>query len=177
MLNKQNIFLIGAMGAGKTTIGKQLAQELGREFMDTDLVIESRTGVSLAWIFDVEGEQGFREREQKIIDELTQKSNIVLATGGGSVILAENRSNLSARGVVVYLKTTLEEQLARMEKDKKRPLLLGVDDKAETLKELASERNTLYEEIADFVFRTDESSVKVIVDKIIQHLRSPANTD
>jgi len=176
MLNKQNIFLVGAMGAGKTTIGKQIASELGREFFDTDQVIEKRTGVSLAWIFDVEGEEGFRDREQKIIDELTQETNIVLATGGGSVLRVENRSNLSARGVVIYLKTTIDEQLARMEKDKKRPLLRDVDDKKEALKKLAEARNQLYEDVADFIFRTDEGSVKTIVDKIIQNLRTPANT-
>lgn len=171
MLDKQNIFLIGAMGAGKTTIGRYLAQELGRTFYDSDQVIEDRTGVSLTWIFDVEGEPGFREREVKAIDELTQYSNIVLATGGGSILKEINRQNLSARGVVIHLKTTVEQQMSRMEKDKKRPLLQNVDDKRSKLEEIAQTREELYEKIADLTFRTDESSIKTVAESILETLR------
>lgn len=171
MLNKQNVFLVGAMGAGKTTIGRYLASELGRKFYDSDLFIEVQTGVSLTWIFDVEGEEGFRERERKAIDELTQLSNIVLATGGGSVLSAENRSNLAARGVVIHLKTTIDEQLQRTEKDKKRPLLQNLSDKREKLEVFANEREKFYEEVADLTFRTDEASIKSVADKILQELR------
>ena len=172
MLDKQNIFLIGAMGAGKTTIGRYLAQELGRTFYDSDQVIEDRTGVSLTWIFDVEGEPGFREREIKAIDELTQYSNIVLATGGGSILKEINRQNLAARGVVIHLKTTIEQQMARMEKDKKRPLLQNIDDKRSKLEEMAQAREELYETIADLTFRTDESSIKTVAEAILETLRN-----
>lgn len=172
MLDKQNIFLIGAMGAGKTTIGRYLAQELGRTFYDSDQVIEDRTGVSLTWIFDVEGEPGFREREIKAIDELTQYSNIVLATGGGSILKEINRQNLAARGVVIHLKTTIEQQMTRMEKDKKRPLLQNIDDKRSKLEEMAQTREELYETIADLTFRTDESSIKTVAEAILETLRN-----
>jgi len=171
MLDKQNIFLVGAMGAGKTTIGKYLSQQLGRTFYDSDLEIERRTGVSLTWIFDVEGEAGFREREIKMIDELTQCSNIILATGGGSVLRDINRQNLSARGVVIHLKTTIEQQMLRMEKDKKRPLLQNIEDKRGTLEEMAKTREKLYEEIADLTFRTDENSIKTVAETILETLR------
>lgn len=172
MLDKQNIFLVGAMGAGKTTIGRYLAQELGRPFYDSDLVIEQRTGVSLNWIFDLEGEAGFREREIKIIDELTQCSNIVLATGGGSVLKETNRQNLSARGVVIHLKTTIDQQMVRTEKDKKRPLLQNLDNKRTKLEDMAQIREQLYEQIADLTFRTDESSIKNVAEEILETLRN-----
>ncbi len=123
MAEKRNIFLVGPMGAGKSTIGRQLAQQLNMEFFDSDQEIERRTGADVGWVFDVEGEAGFRDREEKIINELTEKQGIVLATGGGSVKSRETRNRLSARGVVVYLETTIEKQLARTQRDKKRPLL------------------------------------------------------
>ncbi|VTN12262.1 Shikimate kinase 1 [Raoultella terrigena] len=106
---KRNIFLVGPMGAGKSTIGRQLAQQLNMEFYDSDQEIEKRTGADVGWVFDVEGEDGFRDREEKIINELTEKQGIVLATGGGSVKSRETRNRLSARGVVVYLETTIEK--------------------------------------------------------------------
>lgn len=121
MAEKRNIFLVGPMGAGKSTIGRQLAQQLNMEFYDSDQEIEKRTGADVGWVFDVEGEDGFRDREEKIINELTEKQGIVLATGGGSVKSRETRNRLSARGVVVYLETTIEKQLARTQRDKKRP--------------------------------------------------------
>lgn len=118
MAEKRNIFLVGPMGAGKSTIGRQLAQQLNMEFYDSDQEIEKRTGADVGWVFDLEGEEGFRDREEKVINELTEKQGIVLATGGGSVKSRETRNRLSARGVVVYLETTIEKQLARTQRDK-----------------------------------------------------------
>ncbi|MGL4455841.1 MAG: shikimate kinase AroK, partial [Plesiomonas sp.] len=119
MAEKRNIFLIGPMGAGKSTIGRYLAQMLNMEFFDSDQEIERRTGADISWVFDVEGEEGFRVREEKVINDLTEKQGIVLATGGGSIQSRETRNRLSARGVVVYLETTIEKQLARTQRDKK----------------------------------------------------------
>ncbi|AMO80428.1 MAG: shikimate kinase AroK [Enterobacterales bacterium] len=171
MAEKRNIFLVGPMGAGKSTIGRQLAQQLNMEFFDSDQEIERRTGADVSWVFDVEGEEGFRDREEKVINELTEKQGIVLATGGGSVKSRETRNRLSARGVVVYLETTIEKQLARTQRDKKRPLL-QVDTPREVLEELAKERNPLYEEIADVTIRTDDQSAKVVANQIIHMLES-----
>ncbi|ACY86092.1 shikimate kinase I [Edwardsiella piscicida] len=159
------------MGAGKSTIGRQLAQQLNMEFFDSDQEIERRTGADVSWVFDVEGEEGFRDREEKVINELTEKQGIVLATGGGSVKSRETRNRLSARGVVVYLETTIEKQLARTQRDKKRPLL-QVDTPREVLEQLAQERNPLYEEIADVTIRTDEQSAKVVANQIIHLLEN-----
>lgn len=167
MAEKRNIFLIGPMGAGKSTIGRQLAQQLNMEFFDSDHEIERRTGADVAWVFDVEGEEGFRDREEKVINELTEKQGIVLATGGGSVKSRETRNRLSARGVVVYLETTIEKQLARTQRDKKRPLL-QVDTPRDVLEILAIERNPMYEEIADITIQADEQSAKVVVNQIMQ---------
>lgn len=171
MAEKRNIFLIGPMGAGKSTIGRQLAQQLNMEFIDSDHEIERRTGADIAWVFDVEGEEGFRDREEKVINELTEKQGIVLATGGGSVKSKETRNRLSARGVVVYLETTIEKQLARTQRDKKRPLL-QVDAPREVLEALAQERNPLYEEIADVTIQTDDQSAKVVANQIIQMIEN-----
>ncbi|HCU13769.1 MAG TPA: shikimate kinase AroK [Hafnia paralvei] len=171
MAEKRNIFLVGPMGAGKSTIGRQLAQQLNMEFFDSDQEIERRTGADVSWVFDVEGEEGFRDREEKVINELTEKQGIVLATGGGSVKSRETRNRLSARGVVVYLETTIEKQLARTQRDKKRPLL-QVDTPREVLEDLAKERNPLYEEIADVAIRTDDQSAKVVANQIIHMLES-----
>lgn len=157
------------MGAGKSTIGRHLAQQLHMEFLDSDTVIEERTGADIAWVFDVEGEEGFRKREEGVINDLTQEQGIVLATGGGSVISKESRNRLSARGVVVYLETTIEKQLARTQRDKKRPLL-QTDEPREVLEALAKERNALYEEVSDYVVRTDDQSAKVVANQIIQML-------
>lgn len=166
MTEQRNIFLVGPMGAGKSTIGRHIAQMLHLDFHDSDSTIEKKTGADIAWIFDVEGEAGFRVREQKIIDELTQMHGIVLATGGGVVGLDENRNYLSARGIVVYLKTSVEKQLARTIKDKRRPLLQTSDRKA-TLTALAEARDPLYAEIADYTIETDEQSAKVVASQII----------
>lgn len=170
MAEKRNIFLVGPMGAGKSTIGRQLAQQLNMEFFDSDQEIERRTGADIGWVFDVEGEDGFRDREEKIINELTEKQGIVLATGGGSVKSRETRNRLSARGMVVYLETTIEKQLVRTQRDKKRPLLQVETPPSVVLKALARERNPLYAEIADVTIRTDEQSARIIANKIINLL-------
>ncbi len=169
MAEKRNIFLVGPMGAGKSTIGRHLAQQLHMEFFDSDTVIEERTGADISWVFDVEGEEGFRVREETVINDLSQEQGIVLATGGGSVISKDNRNRLSARGLVVYLETTIEKQLARTQRDKKRPLL-QTDEPREVLEALARERNPMYEEIADYVVRTDDQSAKVVANQIIRML-------
>lgn len=168
MAEKRNIFLIGPMGAGKSTIGRQLSQQLSMEFYDSDQEIEKRTGADISWVFDVEGEQGFRDREKKIIDELTQLHGIILATGGGSILSRESRNHLSARGTVIYLKTTIEKQLLRTQRDRKRPLLQkDILTRRKTLENLAYERNPLYHEIADIVVNTDEKSAKIVSNRII----------
>ncbi|HEY5716109.1 MAG TPA: shikimate kinase AroK [Psychromonas sp.] len=169
MAEQRNIFLIGPMGAGKSTIGRHLAQMLHLNFLDSDAEIEKKTGADIAWVFDVEGEEGFRNREQSMIDELTQKHGIVLATGGGALIRPENRIHLSARGIVVYLKTSVNKQLARTLKDKRRPLL-QTEDPRSVLEELAEKRNGLYDEIADYTIETDEQSAKVVASQIIELL-------
>jgi shikimate kinase len=165
----RNIFLIGPMGAGKSTIGRTLAKELKLEFFDTDEVIEERTGADISWIFDIEGEEGFRTREQKVIDELTQKNNIVLATGGGVVTTSENRAALAGRGTVIYLRTSLEQQYERTKRDTKRPLLQTAD-LGERLESLRKEREPYYEELADISFETDKHTVKAVANNIIKYL-------
>jgi shikimate kinase len=170
MAEKRNIFLVGPMGAGKSTIGRHLAQQLHMEFFDSDTVIEERTGADISWVFDVEGEEGFRVREEAVINDLTQEQGIVMATGGGSVLSRESRNRLSARGIVVYLETTIEKQLARTQRDKKRPLLQTDDSPREVLDALAAERNPLYEEVADYTVRTDDQSAKVVANQIIKML-------
>ncbi len=170
MAEKRNIFLVGPMGAGKSTIGRHLAQQLHMEFIDSDTEIEDRTGADIAWVFDVEGEDGFRKREEGVINDLTEEQGIVLATGGGSIISKENRNRLSARGVVVYLETTIEKQLARTNRDKKRPLLQTDEAPRDVLEKLALERNPLYEEIADYTVQTDDQSAKVVANQIIKML-------
>ncbi|EIJ67309.1 shikimate kinase AroK [Pasteurella bettyae] len=168
MAEKRNIFLVGPMGAGKSTIGRQLAQLLNMEFIDSDNEIEQRAGADISWIFDIEGEAGFRKREARVINELTQKQGIVLSTGGGSIVSKETRNHLSARGIVIYLQTTVDKQFERTQRDKKRPLLQGVDDTRQVLEELAKIRNPLYEEIADITLPTDEQSAKLMASHIVE---------
>jgi shikimate kinase len=171
MKNKRNIFLIGPMGAGKSSIGKQLAEQLKMEFVDTDTVIEERTGADIEWIFDIEGEQGFRKREETIIEELTELQGIVLATGGGAILSDKNRNFLAARGTVLYLDTSIVQQLERTRRDKKRPLLRNTDDPQQVFEKLREERDPLYSEIADYTFKTDASSVKAVARMIINELQ------
>ncbi|RUO18856.1 shikimate kinase AroK [Aliidiomarina haloalkalitolerans] len=170
MAEKRNIFLIGPMGAGKSTIGRQLAKSLHLEFFDSDSEIERRTGADISWVFELEGEEGFRDREEKVIGELTENTGIVLATGGGSILSKENRMRLSARGVVVYLKTTIDKQVARTQRDKRRPLIADADNPREVLEALAEIRDPLYEEIADITIETDEQSAKLVANQIIEQL-------
>ncbi len=170
MKGKRNIFLVGPMGAGKTTIGKQLAQLLHLEFIDSDQEIEARTGAPIDWIFDIEGEEGFRNREKEIIEELSQRQGIVLATGGGAVVTPENRKFLAGRGIVVYLETSIEQQLERTRKDKRRPLLRNSKDPESTLVALHKEREAQYREIADIVVATNENSIKSVANKIASQI-------
>ncbi len=158
------------MGAGKSTIGRHIADQLHLEFFDSDNEIERRTGADIAWVFDIEGEEGFRRREETVISDLTEMQGIVLATGGGSVLSKEVRNKLSARGIVVYLETPIEKQVARTQRDKRRPLLQTEEPPREVLERLAEERNPLYQEIADLVVRTDEQSAKVVANQIIEKL-------
>ncbi|GAA6204753.1 shikimate kinase AroK [Colwellia sp. 1_MG-2023] len=170
MAEKRNIFLVGPMGAGKSTIGRELADKLHLEFFDSDQEIERRTGADIAWVFDLEGEEGFRKREETVIDDLSEMQGIVLATGGGSVISDIVRNRLSARGIVVYLETTIDKQVARTQRDRRRPLLQTSEDPRTVLENLAVERNPLYEEIADVIVQTDDQSAKVVANKIVERL-------
>ncbi|MBN7819623.1 shikimate kinase AroK [Bowmanella sp. Y26] len=169
MAEKRNIFLVGPMGAGKSTIGKHLADELHLEFFDSDQEIERRTGADIAWVFDIEGEEGFRQREEDVINDLTEKQGIVLATGGGSVISKNVRNRLAARGIVVYLQTTIDKQVARTQRDKRRPLLQNNDPEL-VLRSLAEQRNPLYEEVADYVVQTDDQSARSVATQIIEKI-------
>lgn len=162
-----NIFLVGPMGAGKSTIGKQLARDLKLEFYDADQEIEARTGADIAWIFDVEGEEGFRKREALIIDEFSQRQGIVLATGGGAVLNPENRQRLSARGTVVYLHTTVEQQKMRTSRDKRRPLLTE-ELSVEELESMMDSRDPLYREVADLVVSTDGRTIRSVSSEVVK---------
>lgn len=165
----QNIFLIGPMGAGKSTIGRVLAGVTGMQFYDSDDEIEKRTGADIPWIFDVEGESGFRKRESSAIDDLTAKKNIVLATGGGAVKTPINRRYLHDRGMVVYLKTSVEKQFSRTSHDEHRPLLNN-SDPMQTLTMLLKEREPWYLETAHIVVETDNLSIKTTAQKIIDEI-------
>ncbi|BCO17512.1 shikimate kinase AroK [Alteromonas sp. McT4-15] len=169
MAEKRNIFLVGPMGAGKSTIGRHLADELHLDFFDSDQEIERRTGADIAWIFDLEGEDGFRKREENVINDLTDKQGIVLATGGGSIVTKAVRNRLSARGIVVYLQTTIDKQVARTQRDKRRPLLQN-EDPEKVLRDLAEMRNPLYEEVADYVVDTDDQSARAVANQIISKI-------
>lgn len=164
-----NIFLVGPMGAGKSTIGKRLAKALKMSFIDSDHVIEERTGVNIPTIFDIEGEAGFRKREAETIDELTQKKEIVLATGGGAILNAANRQHLMSRGVVIYLRTSVSQQLARTKHDRNRPLL-STGNPEHKLNELMRVRAPLYEEIADIIVDTDSKHTNHVVRTIQKRL-------
>lgn len=158
------------MGAGKSTIGRLLSQELGLEFHDSDREIETRSGTNIPWIFDVEGEEGFRQREQAVIDELTQLDGIVLATGGGAVLREANRRHLKSRGTVVYLQTSIEQQLERTAKDRNRPLLQTEDPRA-VLERLIKQRDPLYRECCDLLIRTDRRHPRGVVNDIVRFLK------
>ena len=171
MKNPNNIFLIGPMGAGKSTIGRKLAKKLKLQFFDSDQEVESRTGAKISLIFEIEGEQGFRTRETDVIDELTKYSDIVLATGGGVVLDPVNRKNLGERGVVVYLRANIKQLLKRTSRDTRRPLL-NTDNPREKMKELMEIRAPLYEEVADLIIDTDQHPVPWIVNEICKYKAS-----
>lgn len=170
MTTHSNIFLIGPMGAGKTTIGRKLARRLQMDFYDSDRVIEEHTGVDIPLIFEKEGEAGFRKRELDVIDELTRKNNIVLATGGGAVLNPLNREHLVNRGTVIYLSSSLKSLLERTHKDKNRPLLHGKESPEVILSRLMEERDPLYRETADHIIDTSSNSIRDVIQAIISCL-------
>ncbi len=165
-MNKpKNLFLVGPMGAGKSAVGRHLARLLHLEFVDSDEEIETRTGVDIPFIFEKEGEEGFRKREVKVIDELSQREGVVLATGGGAIADPESRSRLGARGFVVYLHTSVKQQLERTQRRHKRPLLEN-GDKEIVLRELMEQRDPLYSEISDLIIETDGRRVQTVAREI-----------
>jgi len=165
MNKSQNLFLVGPMGAGKSAVGRQLARLMRMDFVDSDDEIEHRTGVDIPFIFEKEGEEGFRKREAKIIEELSVRQGIVLATGGGAVMDSRNRSYLGARGFVIYLHTTVEQQLDRTKRGRNRPLLDNKDRKA-VIAELMEIRDPLYREISDLIVKTDGRLVREVATEI-----------
>ncbi|WDD96096.1 shikimate kinase [Burkholderia sp. FERM BP-3421] len=164
-----NVFFVGLMGAGKTTVGRAVARRLDRPFFDSDHEIEARTGARVPVIFELEGEDGFREREAQMIAELTQRENIVLATGGGAILRDENRALLNTRGLVVYLRANPHDLWLRTRKDKNRPLLQTEDPKAR-LEALYETRDPLYRECAHFVIETGRPSVNGLVNMVLMQL-------
>ncbi|MCK4608834.1 MAG: shikimate kinase AroK [Gammaproteobacteria bacterium] len=172
MKKPKNIFLIGPMGAGKTSIGRHIAKSLSMTFYDTDQVIEERSGADIPWIFDVEGAEGYSRREANVIAELTKLRDIVLATGGSAVALPENRAALAENGIVVYLETSLKDQLERTRRSKKRPLAKEHAVRQVALQNMRSEHNHLHEELADLVYNTDHNSVYFVAQDIIKKLRA-----
>lgn len=170
-----NIILIGMMGAGKTTVGKLLAQHLGKTFVDCDEEIQHRTGVTITHIFDIEGEAGFRQRETTAIEELVKRDNIVLATGGGAVLREQNRESLRRNGVVVYLKSTPADLWQRTRHDRNRPLLQTADPRTK-LKELFAERDPLYAQTADIVMPTGKQNVHNLIHQLQRELERHAQT-
>ncbi|KAF3981625.1 MAG: shikimate kinase AroK [Methylococcales symbiont of Hymedesmia sp. n. MRB-2018] len=171
MKSAENIYLIGLMGAGKTTIGRQLAKSLQLPFYDSDKAIEEQTGVDIATIFEYEGEKGFRTREQKMINELTQLSGIVLATGGGVILKESNRQMLKNNGFMVYLQCSVDKILQRTKRDRKRPLL-HTDDPRKTIETLFAEREHFYLSCSDFQIETSSMQSNVVVQKILNEYQS-----
>jgi shikimate kinase len=165
----RNVFLVGPMGSGKSAVGRQLALRLGLEFHDADEAIVARTGVDIPYIFEREGEAGFRQREAEVIDELTQRDGVLVATGGGAVLDPDSRARLRARGRVVYLRTSVNQQLLRTRRGTGRPLLNNPDPRG-TLTRLYAQRSPLYEECAHLVVDTDGRKVKAVVDQICRQL-------
>jgi len=159
------------MGSGKTTVGKYVAKSLNHEFLDSDQKIEERAGANISWIFDVEGEEGFRNREEAIIDELTLKKGIVLSTGGGAILRKESREKLRHRGLVIYLKASAEQILKRTAKDKKRPLL-QTKNREQAVKDLISKRDPLYQEIADITITTGNGKISDVTQEILLQIRA-----
>ncbi|MCL7420409.1 MAG: shikimate kinase AroK [Methylobacter sp.] len=171
MMQSENIYLIGLMGAGKTTIGRQLAKALKLPFYDSDKAIEESTGVDIPTIFEFEGEDGFRDREQKMIQQLTQKKGIVLATGGGAVLREQNRKLLKENGFIVYLQCSVERILERTRRDSQRPLL-QIENPKERLESLFAQREPLYLSCADYKIDTGVMQSKTVVNHILEKYRS-----
>ena len=166
--SSKNIVLVGPMGSGKTTVGRRLAHKLNQDFFDTDHEIIDKTGVTIDHIFDIEGEKGFRERESKILENLCQMSNIILATGGGIVILPKNRKILKNAGLVVYLFSSIDQLLRRTAKSKTRPLLENSTDRKKTMTELVEARDVYYREVASFVVDTTGKKLNEVINTIIR---------
>lgn len=171
MRDFHNIVLIGPMGAGKTSIGKALALKIGWDFYDSDHVIEEYAGVDLLWIYDLEGEEGFHKREQRVIKELMQKRNIVLATGGSTVAISKNREVILSGGLIIYLATSLNDQVIRTGFSKKRPLSPELDKRRAILKQLREKYVPLYEELADIIYNTDNKSTKTAVADLVKLIK------
>ena len=174
MKKENNIFLVGLMGSGKTTIGKIIAKKLNYKFIDSDALIEEKTGVKVPLIFEYEGEAGFRKRETKILSEIIKMNSIVLATGGGIILSKTNRQMLSKSSIVIYLNATIKELVKRLANDKGRPLIQNVD-KETKLRELIDRRGTLYESIADHIIQTKDKRASEIASEIILNLRANEN--
>ena len=170
MGHNANIILIGPMGAGKTTIGRQIARLFDYDFIDSDREIEARTGASIPLIFELEGEEGFRKREQDIISELCQKTHMVLATGGGAVLKKDNQQVLKRSGTIVYLCAGIDDLLERTAKDKNRPLLQTADPRAK-LQTILDEREPIYRELADIILKTNKMTVYAAVKELAKVLK------
>ena len=168
-MKAQNIILIGPMGSGKSTIGNILAKKLNRDFQDSDHYIEKRTGVDIGRIFDIEGEIGFRDRESNALKELLSTDSQVIATGGGSVLRKQNQNLLRSRGYIVFLDTTVNQQLQRLRRDKKRPLL-QTENPRERLEALFVERRPIYLDLADLAVETDRKQARKLASEIINQL-------
>ena len=168
----KNIVLVGPMGVGKTTVGRRLAHDLGQNFFDTDHEIIDKTGVSIDHIFDIEGEKGFRERESKILENLCQMSNIILATGGGIVLLPKNREILKNAGMVVYLSSSLSQLMRRTNKSKTRPLLENSKDRRKTITELVEAREAYYREVASIVIDTTGKKLYEVINIIKREVKN-----
>lgn len=168
-MSHRNIILIGPMGSGKSTIGSIIAKKLQRQFYDSDHFIEGRTGVDIARIFDVEGEEGFRDRETNALNELLSKNNLVIATGGGSIMRAQNQEMLRNKGYIVFLDTSINQQMQRLQRDKKRPLL-QTDNPRERLQQLLDVRRPIYQDLADLSVKTDRRMARKLASDIIQNL-------
>jgi len=165
------IFIVGPMASGKSTIGKRLAQKLNLQFIDIDKEIEDRAGTNIPWIFEVEGEKGFRKREEKVLEESIKKSNVVISTGAGIVLSKSNRDLMIRSGKVIYLEASLKIQLKRTQNDRSRPLLMD-GNKEEVLKKLKKEREPIYEEISDLKIHQENKKLKQVVEEISNKLNN-----
>ena len=174
MQENKNIILIGPMGAGKTTIGRQLAKRLSRQFYDSDHEIEKHTGADIPLIFELEGEDGFRKRESQVLQELLSIQNIVLSTGGGAVLDTENRKLLSENTIIIYLKSSAEKLYKRIADDKRRPLL-QTEDRLNKIKQILEEREPIYISLANEIIETQELSIKQITQKILDLIKQNEN--